>query len=54
MDLEREHETGKIASNLMSEMISQGVVQAGPDNEFTVNATQNPSKFPFRWELIGP
>ena len=35
-------------------MIGAGVVEAGPDNEFTVNVSQSPSKFkPFdgNWSL---
>ena len=45
MALQQDNETGKVASNLMSQMINSGVVEQGPDNEFTVNVSQSPSKF---------
>ena len=45
MALQQDNETGKVASNLMSQMINSGVVEQGPDNDFTVNAAQSPSKF---------
>ena len=49
--LQQENETGKAASNLMSQMINSGVVEHGPDNEFTVRASPSPSKFkPFDGE----
>ena len=49
--MQQENETGKAASNLMSQMINSGVVEHGPDNEFTVRASPSPSKFkPFEGE----
>ena len=51
MAIEQEHETGKAASNLIAQMINSGVVEHGPNNELTVNASQSPSKFrPFENE----
>ena len=51
MNLQQENETGKVASNLMSQMINSGLVEHGENNEFTVNASQSPSKFrPFQGE----
>ena len=42
---------GKVASNLMSQMINSGVVHQGEDNQFTVQASGSPSKFkPFEGE----
>ena len=49
--LQQEHETGKVASNLMSQMINAGVVEQSEENEFTIKASPSASKFkPFQGE----
>jgi flagellar biosynthesis GTPase FlhF len=51
MALQQEHETGKVASNLMSQFINAGVVEHGEGNEFTIKASPSASKFkPFQGE----
>ena len=45
MQLQQENQTGKIASNLMSQFIESGLVQHEEGNEFTVHASGSPSKF---------
>ena len=51
MALQQENETGKVASNLMSQMINSGLVHHDEDNTITVQAAGSPSKFkPFQGE----
>ena len=49
--LQQDQEKGQMATNLMSQFINAGVVEHGPNNEFTVNPSPSPSKFkPFEDE----
>ena len=51
LEAQQQNQTGKVAANLMSQMINSGVVVAEPNDEFTVRASGSASKFkPFEAE----
>ena len=51
MDMERDQQTGKVAANLMSQMVNSGLVVAEDSGEITVRASGSTSKFrPFEAE----
>ena len=51
MDMERDQQTGKVAANLMSQMVNSGLVVAEDSGEITVRASGSASKIkPFEGE----
>ena len=45
MQLQQENVNGKVATSLMSQFIESGLVQHNEGDEFTVQASDSPSKF---------